>query len=110
MLAAMKTALAEPQIATRKGKPVSVIIPIEAYQELLKRVEDAADICHAWSAADKARVPPFFRLASPPVHGAARAGNPLAPAPRTPISCPTPAACYLAPLVGMIRGYLPELR
>lgn len=42
----MKSALAEPQIVTRKGKPVSVIIPIAAYQELLERVEDAADI--AW--------------------------------------------------------------
>ena len=40
----MKAALAEPQIVTCKGKPVSVIIPIEAYQELLERVEDAADI------------------------------------------------------------------
>jgi antitoxin (DNA-binding transcriptional repressor) of toxin-antitoxin stability system len=28
---------------TRKGKPVSVIIPIKAYQELLERVEDADD-------------------------------------------------------------------
>ena len=42
----MKAALVEPQIVTCKGKPVSVIIPIEAYQELLERVEDAADI--AW--------------------------------------------------------------
>jgi prevent-host-death family protein len=42
----MKAALAEPHIVTRKGKPVSVIIPIEAYRELLERVEDAADI--AW--------------------------------------------------------------
>jgi prevent-host-death family protein len=42
----MKAAPAEPQIVTCKGKPVSVIIPIEAYQELLERVEDAADI--AW--------------------------------------------------------------
>jgi prevent-host-death family protein len=42
----MKTALVEPQIVTRKGKPVSVILPIEAYQNLLERVEDAADI--AW--------------------------------------------------------------
>ncbi len=42
----MKAALADPQIVTRKGKPVSVIIPIKAYQELLERVEDAADI--AW--------------------------------------------------------------
>ncbi len=42
----MKTTLAELEIVTRKGKPVSVIIPIKAYQELLERVEDAADI--AW--------------------------------------------------------------
>lgn len=42
----MKAALVEPQIVTRKEKPVSVIIPIEAYQELLERVEDTADI--AW--------------------------------------------------------------
>ena len=40
----MKAPLAEPQIVTRKGKPVSVIIPIEEYQELLERVEDAADL------------------------------------------------------------------
>ena len=40
----MKPALAEPQIVTSKGKPVSVIIPIEDYQELLERAEDAADI------------------------------------------------------------------
>jgi prevent-host-death family protein len=42
----MKAAPAEPQIVTRRGKPVSVIIPIEEYQELLERLEDAADI--AW--------------------------------------------------------------
>jgi hypothetical protein len=42
----MKAALTEPQIVTCKGKAVSVIIPIEAYQELLEQVEDAADI--AW--------------------------------------------------------------
>jgi hypothetical protein len=42
----MKAALAEPEIVTRNGKPVSVILPIEVYQELLERVEDAADI--AW--------------------------------------------------------------
>ncbi|MEX2175278.1 MAG: type II toxin-antitoxin system prevent-host-death family antitoxin [Pirellulaceae bacterium] len=40
----MKAAPVEPEIVTRNGKPVSVIIPIEAYQELLERVEDAADI------------------------------------------------------------------
>ena len=38
--------LAEPEIITRKGKPVSVIVPIKEYEELLERAEDAADV--AW--------------------------------------------------------------
>jgi len=42
----MKAVLAEPEIVTRKGKPVSVIIPIKDYQELLERAEDAEDA--AW--------------------------------------------------------------
>jgi PHD/YefM family antitoxin component YafN of YafNO toxin-antitoxin module len=42
----MKATLAEPEIVTRKGKPVSVIIPIGDYEELLERVEDAEDV--AW--------------------------------------------------------------
>ncbi len=42
----MKTMLSEPKIITRKGKPVSVILPIRDYEELLERAEDAADI--AW--------------------------------------------------------------
>jgi PHD/YefM family antitoxin component YafN of YafNO toxin-antitoxin module len=42
----MKSSLPEPQIVTRNGKPVSVIIPIDTYQELLERLEDATDI--AW--------------------------------------------------------------
>jgi hypothetical protein len=42
----MKSTSAEPEIVTRKGKPVSVILPIDVYQELLERVEDAADV--AW--------------------------------------------------------------
>ena len=41
----MKTML-EPEIVTRKGKPVSVILPIKEYQELLERAEDAEDV--AW--------------------------------------------------------------
>src|SRR2546428_5625782 len=45
-LQTMKATLPEPEIVTRKGKPVSVIIPIKAYEELLERVEDAADV--AW--------------------------------------------------------------
>jgi len=42
----MRAALAEPEIVTRKGKPVSVIIPIKDYEELLERVEDTDDV--AW--------------------------------------------------------------
>jgi PHD/YefM family antitoxin component YafN of YafNO toxin-antitoxin module len=42
----MKTMLTEPEIVTHKGKPVSVILPIKDYEELLERVEDAADV--AW--------------------------------------------------------------
>ena len=40
----MKTTLKEPEIVTRKGKPVSVIIPIKEYKEMLERLEDAKDI------------------------------------------------------------------
>jgi PHD/YefM family antitoxin component YafN of YafNO toxin-antitoxin module len=42
----MKTTVLEPEIVTRKGKPVSVILPIKDYKELLERAEDAEDV--AW--------------------------------------------------------------
>ena len=42
----MKAILSEPEIVTRKGKPVSVILPIAEYQELLERLEDSTDV--AW--------------------------------------------------------------
>jgi PHD/YefM family antitoxin component YafN of YafNO toxin-antitoxin module len=42
----MKTMLAEPEIVTHNGKPVSVILPIKDYEELMERVEDATDV--AW--------------------------------------------------------------
>jgi PHD/YefM family antitoxin component YafN of YafNO toxin-antitoxin module len=42
----MKSTTREPEIITRNGKPVSVIIPIKDYKELLERAEDAEDI--AW--------------------------------------------------------------
>jgi len=42
----MKSANAEPEIITRNGKPVSVILPIKRYEELVERAEDAEDV--AW--------------------------------------------------------------
>ena len=36
----------EPEIVTRNGKPVAVIVPIKVYEELLERAEDAEDV--AW--------------------------------------------------------------
>jgi PHD/YefM family antitoxin component YafN of YafNO toxin-antitoxin module len=40
----MKTTPPEPEIITRNGKAVSVIVPIEDYEELLERAEDASDL------------------------------------------------------------------
>ncbi|MGD0101757.1 MAG: type II toxin-antitoxin system prevent-host-death family antitoxin [Acidobacteriota bacterium] len=40
----MKSPLPEPEIVMRKGKPVSVIIPIKDYEELLERAEDIDDV------------------------------------------------------------------
>jgi PHD/YefM family antitoxin component YafN of YafNO toxin-antitoxin module len=51
----MKATLSEPEIVTRKGKPVSVIIPIKDYEELLERAEDAQDV----AALRKARSKPL---------------------------------------------------
>jgi hypothetical protein len=45
----MKTMLLEPEIVMRKGKPVSVILPIADYEELLERAEDTEDV--AWLKA-----------------------------------------------------------
>jgi prevent-host-death family protein len=42
----MKSRIAEPEIVTRNGKPVSVILSIKDYEELLERAEDAEDA--AW--------------------------------------------------------------
>ena len=39
----MKASFPEPEIVMRKGKPVSVILAIKDYHELLERVEDAED-------------------------------------------------------------------
>ena len=42
----MKAALREPEVVTKNGKPVSVILPIKQYQEMIERLEDAQDV--AW--------------------------------------------------------------
>ena len=42
----MKAMLPEPEIVTRKGKAVSVILPIKTYHEIMERLEDADDV--AW--------------------------------------------------------------
>lgn len=42
----MKATLSESQIVTRHGKPVSVILPIAEYRELIERAEDLDDV--AW--------------------------------------------------------------
>ncbi|MEO5712412.1 MAG: type II toxin-antitoxin system Phd/YefM family antitoxin [Luteolibacter sp.] len=55
----MKTKMQEPEIITRKGKAVSVILPIKAYQEMLGRLEDADDIEWLKKARKK---PPSFRI------------------------------------------------
>lgn len=40
----MKATFAEPEMIVRNGKPVSVILPLKAYEALLERVGDAADV------------------------------------------------------------------
>lgn len=51
----MKTAFAEPEIVTKKGKPVSVILPIKDYQEMLELLEDAEDVNYLKKARTKPR-------------------------------------------------------
>lgn len=46
----MKAAFAEPEIVTKNGKPVSVIIPIKEYEEMLERLEDAEDVAYLKAA------------------------------------------------------------
>ncbi len=54
----MKATLPEPEIVTRKGKAVSVILPIRTYREIMERLEDADDI--AWLKKAR-RKPLHFR-------------------------------------------------
>lgn len=42
----MKASLPEPEIISRKGKPVAVILPIKAYREIIERLDDAEDIAY----------------------------------------------------------------
>lgn len=49
----MKTAFAEPEIITRKGKPVSVILPIKDYNAILERLEDAEDVAYMKKARNR---------------------------------------------------------
>ena len=49
----MKAAFAEPEIVTRNGKPVSVILPIKEYEEMLERLEDAEDVAYLKKARTK---------------------------------------------------------
>ncbi len=52
--AAMKR-FAEPGIVTKKGKPISVILPIKDYQKMMELLEDAADV----ACLEKARRKPL---------------------------------------------------
>ena len=49
----MKAALPEPEIVTKKGKPVSVILPIKQYREMMERLEDAEDVVWLEKARQK---------------------------------------------------------
>lgn len=43
----------EPEIVTKNGKPVSVILPIKKYRELIERLEDAKDVAFLKKARKK---------------------------------------------------------
>ena len=45
-LSCMKAAQPAPEIVVKNGKPISVILSIKRYQELMERLEDAEDL--AW--------------------------------------------------------------
>jgi len=66
----MKAAFPEPEIITRRGKPVSVVLSIRRYQELLERVEDAADL--AWLKRSRQKPSSYRPLAD---YLAARGGR-----------------------------------
>jgi prevent-host-death family protein len=49
----MKKSAKEPEVITRGGKPVSVILPIKEYERLLERLEDAEDAAYLKKARTK---------------------------------------------------------
>ena len=49
----VKTDFAELEIVTRKGRPVSVILPLKAYEAMLERLEEAEDIACLKAARTK---------------------------------------------------------
>ena len=49
----MKALLPEPEIVTRKGKAVPVILPIKTYREIMERLEDANDVVWLKKARSK---------------------------------------------------------
>ena len=51
----MKATLPKPEIVVRDGKPVSVILRLKDYQELLERAEDAEDTAWLTKAREKPR-------------------------------------------------------
>lgn len=53
--AGMKATLQQTELVVRNGKSVSVILPIELYQELLDRLEDAEDMAWLKRARQKPR-------------------------------------------------------
>lgn len=49
----MKATRRQLEIVTRNGKPVSVILPIKDYEELLERAEDVDDVAWLMQARGK---------------------------------------------------------
>lgn len=55
----MEKVLKEPEVVTRGGKPVSVILPIADYEALIERLEDAEDIAYLRDVRKKTEFRPF---------------------------------------------------
>jgi prevent-host-death family protein len=53
MIDTVKATMPDLEIVTRRGKPVSVIIPIKEYEELLERVEDSDEVARLKRARRK---------------------------------------------------------